>query len=30
MTYMLDGKQYIVVTVSGGGHSEIVALTLPD
>lgn len=30
MTYMLDGKQYIVVTVSGGGHSEIVALSLPD
>ena len=30
MTYMLDGKQYLVVTVSGGGKSEIVALTLPD
>lgn len=30
MTYMLDGKQYLVVTVSGGGHSEIVALALPD
>jgi len=30
MTYMLDGKQYLVVTVSGGGKSEIVALSLPD
>ena len=29
MTYMLDGRQYLVVTVSGGGKSEIVALTLP-
>ena len=30
MTYMLNGKQYIVLSVSGGGQSEIVALTLPD
>jgi quinoprotein glucose dehydrogenase len=30
MTYMLDGKQYIVLAVSGGGQSEIVALALPD
>jgi len=30
MTYMLNGKQYIVLSVSGGGKSEIVALTLPD
>jgi len=30
MTYMLDGKQYIVLAVSGGGKSDIVALTLPD
>lgn len=30
MTYLLDGKQYLVVTVSGGGRSGIVALTLPD
>ncbi len=29
MTYMLDGKQYLVVTVSGGGKSEIVAFKLP-
>jgi len=29
MTYMLDGKQYIVLAVSGGGKSEIVALVLP-
>lgn len=31
MTYMLDGKQYIVVAVSGGNHSgEYLAFTLPD
>lgn len=30
MTYLLNGKQYIVLTVSGGGKSEIVALALPD
>ncbi len=31
MTYMLDGKQYIVVAVSGAGYSgELVAFRLPD
>lgn len=30
MTYLLDGKQYIVLAVSGGGRSQIVALSLPD
>ena len=31
MTYMLDGKQYIVVAVSGGAYSgELLALRLPD
>jgi len=30
MTYMLNGKQYIVVAVSGAGHSgELVAFKLP-
>jgi len=30
MTYMLDGKQYIVVAVSGGNYSgEYIAFTLP-
>jgi len=30
MTYMLDGKQYIVVAISGGNYSgEYVAFTLP-
>ena len=30
MTYMLDGKQYIVVAVSGGPYSgEYIAFTLP-
>ena len=30
MTYMLDGKQYIVVAVSGGAYSgEYIAFTLP-
>ena len=30
MTYMVDGKQYIVVAVSGGNHSgEYVAFSLP-
>ena len=28
MTYMLDGKQYIVVSVAGGNGAELVALTL--
>ena len=31
MTYMLDGKQYIVVAISGAGYSgELVAFRLPD
>ena len=31
MTYMLNGKQYLVVAISGGNYSgEIVAFTLPD
>ncbi|MEQ1729584.1 MAG: PQQ-binding-like beta-propeller repeat protein [Vicinamibacterales bacterium] len=31
MTYMLDGKQYIVVAVSGGSYSgEFLAFTLPN
>ena len=31
MTYMLDGKQYIVVAVSGGNYSgEYIAFRLPD
>ena len=31
MTYMLDGKQYIVVAVSGGNYSgEYLAFRLPD
>jgi quinoprotein glucose dehydrogenase len=30
MTYMLDGKQYIVVAVSGGPYSgEYLAFSLP-
>ena len=30
MTYMLDGRQYLVVAISGAGHSgELVAFTLP-
>ena len=29
MTYMLDGKQYIVVAISGSNHpGELVAFTL--
>jgi quinoprotein glucose dehydrogenase len=28
MTYMVDGKQYVVVSVAGGNGAEIVALTL--
>ena len=28
MTYMIDGKQYLVVSVAGGNGAEIVALTL--
>jgi len=31
MTYMVDGKQYIVVAVSGGAYSgEYIAFTLPE
>jgi quinoprotein glucose dehydrogenase len=31
MTYMLNGKQYIVLAVSGGNYSgEYIAFTLPD
>jgi Tol biopolymer transport system component len=31
MTYMLDGKQYIVVAVSGGNYTgEYLAFKLPD
>ena len=31
MTYMVDGKQYIVIAVSGGPYSgEYIAYTLPD
>jgi quinoprotein glucose dehydrogenase len=31
MTYMIDGKQYIVVAVSGGSYSgEYIAYSLPD
>lgn len=30
MTYRVDGKQYIVVAISGGNYSgEYVAFTLP-
>jgi quinoprotein glucose dehydrogenase len=28
MTYMIDGKQYLIVSVAGGNGAEIVALTL--
>jgi hypothetical protein len=31
MTYMLDGKQYMVVAVSGGNYTgEYLAFKLPD
>ena len=30
ITYMQDGKQYVVMAVSGGGHWELVALALPN
>jgi quinoprotein glucose dehydrogenase len=31
MTYMLKGKQYIVVAVSGASYSgELIAFRLPD
>jgi quinoprotein glucose dehydrogenase len=29
MTYMLDGKQYIVVSIGNPGSAELIALTLP-
>jgi hypothetical protein len=29
MTYMVNARQYIVVTVSGRDGAELVALTLP-
>jgi quinoprotein glucose dehydrogenase len=31
MTYMLDGRQYLVVAISGGSYSgELVAFRLPE
>jgi hypothetical protein len=31
MTYMLNGKQYLVLAVSGAGYSgELLAFRLPD
>jgi quinoprotein glucose dehydrogenase len=30
MTYIHQGKQYIVLAVSGNGPTEIIALALPD
>jgi hypothetical protein len=31
MTYMADGRQYIIVAVSGGNYSgEYIAFRLPD
>jgi quinoprotein glucose dehydrogenase len=31
MTYMLNGKQYLVLAISGGNYSgELVALALPN
>jgi quinoprotein glucose dehydrogenase len=31
MTYLLDGKQYIIVAVSGGAYTgEYIAFRLPD
>jgi hypothetical protein len=30
MTYMLDGRQYLVVSVGQPGTAELVALALPD
>jgi quinoprotein glucose dehydrogenase len=31
MTYMVDGKQYIIVAVSGGSYSgEYIAYSLPN
>ncbi len=30
MTYMIDGRQYVVVSVAGEGQAELVALALPN
>ena len=31
MTYLLDGRQYLVVAVSGAGYSgELLAFALPE
>jgi hypothetical protein len=31
MTYMLNGKQYVVLAISGGGYNaELVAFRLPN
>jgi glucose dehydrogenase len=30
MTYMMNGKQYIVMAVSGNGPAEVIALALPN
>ena len=31
MTYLVDGRQYLVVAISGGNYSgELLALKLPD
>ena len=30
MTYMLDGRQYIALTVGGSRVPELIALALPD
>jgi hypothetical protein len=31
MTYLLDGKQYLVVAISGGSYTgELVAFRLPN
>jgi glucose dehydrogenase len=30
MTYMMNGKQYIVMAVSGSGPAEVIALALPN
>jgi quinoprotein glucose dehydrogenase len=31
MTYMINGRQYLVVAVSGSGHSgELIAFRLPS
>ena len=30
MTYMLDGRQYIALTVGGGRVPELIALALPE